>query len=417
MLVSKAFKSKRLAATAMRSASNWGDVPSVPPDPILGVLEAFNRDTHPNKVMLGVGAYRDDDGKPWVLPCVREAEKRVISANMGNEYAGIVGIDSFVKHATKLAYQDSCDHSRVAAMQSLSGTGSLRVGMEWLKQYTKEGTKMYLPDPTWANHRQMGPRCGLELATYRYFDNKTLGIDINGMLEDLEKAPKEQIIMLHACAHNPTGADPTTEEWKKILEVSKRRDHIIFFDMAYQGFASGDPTADAYALQSFVPEGLRIVLAQSFAKSFGLYGQRVGNVSVLCENEDEAKRAIGQLKIIARTMYSNPPIHGGRIVDTVLGDEQLLKQWHADIKTMSTRIKDMRQAIRDGLVKNGSTHNWDHIVKQIGMFAFTGLKSDAVNKLINDYHIYLTQDGRISLAGLNTKNVDYVANAFHEVTK
>ena len=304
------------------------------------------------------------------------------------------------------------------ACQSLSGTGSLRVGLDFIKEwYHNKDAVVYTPDPTWPTHRGIATRAGFPWKNYRYYDKSKKGFDLIGMLEDLDKAPNESIIMLHVCAHNPTGCDPSKEDWHKILEVCKRKKHLAMFDSAYQGFASGNLDEDAYSLKLFADHTDRVMLSQSFAKNFGLYGERVGCISVVCGDEAEQVKVTSRVKGIARPMYSNPPIHGARIVDIVLSDPALTASWHQDLLNMSGRIKEMRSSLVANLASNGSTHDWSHVTSQIGMFAFTGLTPEQVEKLKENYHIYLTSDGRISIAGLNTHNIDYISKAFHEVSK
>ncbi|RKP08516.1 pyridoxal phosphate-dependent transferase, partial [Thamnocephalis sphaerospora] len=252
----------------------------------------------------------------------------------------------------------------------------------------------------------------------RYLDKKTNGLDLTGMLEDLQNIPQHSVVLLHACAHNPTGVDPTPEQWAEISKVIKKRDHFVFFDMAYQGFASGDTARDAIALRTFVADGHRIALAQSFAKNMGMYGERIGAFSLVCESPEERKRVESQLKIIIRPMYSNPPMNGARIVSEVLGSDELRKEWLGEVKDMADRIITMRTKLRGHLVNDfGSSLNWDHITNQIGMFCYTGISPEQVEALKNDHHIYLTKDGRISIAGVSSQNVEYLAKAMHEVTK
>lgn len=252
---------------------------------------------------------------------------------------------------------------------------------------------------------------------YRYFDNKSNGMDVAGCLEDIRRAPKQSVIVLHACAHNPTGVDPSTDTWKQISDICKERQHIVLFDVAYQGFASGDPVRDSHAVRMFVDEGHELIACQSFAKNFGLYGERVGNLNVVCSSKEQATAITSQLAIIIRTQYSNPPLFGARIVSTVLNDPQLKEIWDQDVRAMSNRLKEMRSGLGSMLTKVGSQRNWDHITSQIGMFAYSGLTPEQVQRLIDEYHIYLTKDGRISISGLNTHNLEKVATAIHDVTK
>ncbi|KAI7885194.1 aspartate aminotransferase [Lichtheimia hyalospora FSU 10163] len=401
--------------------STWSNVPQGPPDAILGVTEAFKRDTDPKKMNLGVGAYRDDNGKPYVLNSVQKAEKLLLDQNLDKEYAGITGVPSFIDAAGRLAYgEDSAliKDKRVAITQSISGTGALRIGAAFLDSFYPHAKKVYVPNPTWGNHLPIFKHSGLEIEKYTYFDKSTNGLNINGMLEDIKAAPKNSVILLHACAHNPTGVDPTQQQWDEISQVVKDRDHFVFFDMAYQGFASGDCTRDAYALRKFAQEGHQLVLSQSFAKNMGLYGERVGSFSVVCADAEEKARVESQLKILIRPMYSNPPIHGARLVSTVLNTPELKQEWLEEVKFMADRIITMRTKLRNHLEQDfGSKKNWEHITNQIGMFCFSGLTPEQVDKLKDDWHVYLTRDGRISMAGISSGNVKYLAEAIHNVTK
>ncbi|KAL3102385.1 hypothetical protein niasHT_025217 [Heterodera trifolii] len=410
-----------LETTISRKSSGWFDnVQMGPPDAILGITEAYKRDTNPKKVNLGVGAYRDDQGKPFVLPSVRQAEQEIISAKMDKEYAGIAGLPDFTASAIELALGKDSEvlkAKRNATVQAVSGTGALRTGAEFLSKWFPHRKVVYQPAPTWGNHVPVFKFAGFELQKYRYYEPNTCGFDENGCLEDILKIPEQSIILLHACAHNPTGVDPTPEQWIKIAEACNRRNLYVFFDMAYQGFATGDIDRDAHAVRYFVQSGHNICLAQSFAKNMGLYGERVGAYTVLCHDQDEAARVMSQLKILIRPMISNPPIHGARIASKILSDPKLRQQWLGDVKGMADRIITMRSQLRDLLAKAGSKRNWDHIVNQIGMFCFTGISPEQVDRLAKEFSIYLTRDGRISVAGISSKNIDYLANALHEVTK
>ena len=273
-----------------------------------------------------------------------------------------------------------------------------------------------MPTPTWGNHPNIVRDSQLTSASYRYFDQKTNGLDLAGMLDDLGRAPDGSIILFHSCAHNPTGVDPKQEEWHQIAKVIKEKGHFSFFDMAYQGFATGDCDTDAQAVRYFVSENLPVMLAQSYAKNMGLYGERIGALSVVCKSSEEGERVTSQLKIIIRPMFSNPPIHGARIVATVLQDPALKSMWHKEVKDMADRIIGVRSKLKGELEKLGSKLDWSHITNQIGMFCYTGLNSIQVERLTKEFHIYLTKDGRISLAGINSSNVEYLAKAMHKAT-
>jgi len=425
-VASKARANAAAASGVRNMAGRWTPekVPMGPADPILGLNDAFNKDTFEKKMNLGVGAYRDDNGKPWVLPSIKSAEEKLVKEGWNGvfqkEYAGITGIKEFVDASLEFAYgKDSpaIKEKRIAAAQVLSGTGGGRIAFEFMARFVGKNTPIYMPDPTWANHLPMAKDAGLSLATYRYYDKKTIGLDFAGMIEDIKAAPNGSIFMLHACAHNPTGVDPTEAQWKEISAACKAKSHIVFFDAAYQGFASGDADKDAFAIRLFVQEGHDIILCQSFAKNFGLYGERVGCLSMVGKDAEEADRLLSQLKILIRPTYSNPPIHGARIVATVLNDPKLNPQWYSECKFMAERIITMRTALVDGLKKAGSTKNWDHVTSQIGMFCFSGLTPEQVERLRTEFHIYMTKNGRISMAGVTSKNVEYLATSIHEVTK
>lgn len=411
-------------AGAQRRAlfSTYANVPQGPPDPILGLTEAFNKDTDSRKITLGVGAYRGDDGKPWVLPSVREAEKKLLEMNLNKEYLGIVGLPSFVQKSLEFAYGDKSKpltEKRVAGLQTLSGTGACRVAGEFFNRFKlAAGNVIYQPNPTWGNHVPIFRDAGMTVQQYRYYNPKTRGLDLEGMLQDLESKPNGSAFLLHACAHNPTGVDPSLDQWKQISAVMKKKNHLAFFDCAYQGFASGDADKDAAAIRLFVEDNHFICLAQSYAKNFGLYNDRVGAFSVVCATPEEKERVESQLKILVRPNYSNPPAQGARIIDIILSDAKLKPQWYKECKSMADRIISMRTALRDALEKDlKSKHSWKHITDQIGMFAFLGIDKDQVQKMKEVHHIYMTADGRISMAGVTSSNVKYVASAIHDVTK
>ncbi|XP_064473529.1 aspartate aminotransferase, mitochondrial-like [Ornithodoros turicata] len=407
-------------ANSARLCSWWSQVEMGPPDAILGVTEAFKRDSNPKKMNLGVGAYRDDEGKPYVLPSVRKAEEILLSKKQDKEYLPISGFADFCNASARLAFGDNSpvlQNKQNATIQGISGTGSLTIGAYFLGQFFPGNKDVYMPSPTWGNHIPLFKRAGLTVKQYRYYDPKTCGFDFNGALEDIAKIPEKSVILLHACAHNPTGVDPKLDQWKEISKVIKSRKLFPFLDMAYQGFATGDIDRDAAAVRLFAQDGHGFAVSQSFAKNMGLYGERIGAFTLVCESKDEADRAMSQIKIIVRPMYSNPPINGARIAHLILTDQQLRQQWLQDVKGMADRIMNMRTRLKDGLKREGSTRNWDHITDQIGMFCFTGMTPDQVEKLTKEFSVYLTKDGRISVAGISSKNVDYLAHAMHQVTK
>ncbi|WVQ72735.1 hypothetical protein IAR50_002295 [Cryptococcus sp. DSM 104548] len=409
-----------LPVSLARAKSTWASVPAGPPDAILGVTENFKADKSPKKINLGVGAYRDGDGKPYVLPTVKKAEKILSDAMQDKEYLPITGLADFTKLAAELAYGKNSKpilENRLAITQSISGTGALRIGTAFLARWFPNAKTIYLPTPTWGNHIPISKDSGLEVKQYKYFDKDTVGLDFEGMKADIEKAPDGSIILLHACAHNPTGIDPTEAQWKELSTLLKSKNHFPFFDMAYQGFASGDTLRDAFAVRYFVEQGHQILLCQSFAKNMGLYGERVGAISFVCESEEERKRVDSQLKIIIRPLYSNPPVHGARLVSTILSDPTLNAEWLTEVKGMADRIIEMRERLYNKLVELDTPGEWGHIKSQIGMFSFTGLKPEQVDALAQKASIYLTRDGRISMAGLNAGNVDYFAESVSKAVK
>ena len=313
-----------------RAGSWWTGVEMGPPDPILGVTEAFKKDENPKKMNLGVGAYRDDDGKPFVLPSVRKAERMIVDRGMNKEYAPIGGEAGFGKLSAELAFGETGDvvsGGRNVTVQTISGTGSLRVGANFLAKWFPGNKVVYLPTPSWGNHTPIFKHAGMEVASYRYYDKSTCGFDFNGACEDIAKIPENSVILLHACAHNPTGVDPKPDQWKELSKIIKNRKLYVYFDMAYQGFASGSVDGDAFALRQFIEDGHNVCLSQSFAKNMGLYGERAGAFTIVCADMEEAGRVMSQLKILIRPMYSNPPIHGARIVQEILSNQDLKAQW------------------------------------------------------------------------------------------
>lgn len=303
----------------------------------------------------------------------------------------------------------------MAGIQTLSGTGGLRVFGEFLAKFHPIKA-IHLPDPTWGNHIPIMQNSGLKVNTYRYYDKKMQRLDFDGFCEDVEKAPNNSCFLLHACAHNPTGMDPTPKQWDALSSLMLKKGHLPFFDSAYQGFASGSADTDAYSIRKFVSDGHNIGLCQSFSKNFGLYGQRVGALSVVCKSKADADAALSQLKIVVRPNYSNPPRFGATIVSTILGDDKLREQFKVECKSMADRITGMRSTLKKGLKDAGSTRDWEHITTQIGMFAFSGMTKEEVQQLREKFSIYCTLDGRISMAGVNKGNVKYLADAMHYVT-
>ncbi|KAE8658151.1 Aspartate aminotransferase [Hibiscus syriacus] len=396
--------------------SVFAAIVQAPEDPILGVTVAYNKDQSPVKLNLGVGAYRTEEGKPLVLNVVRKAEQLLVNDQYRvKEYLPILGLAEFNKLSAKLILGDdspAIQRNRVATAQCLSGTGSLRVGAEFLAKHYHEHT-IYIPQPSWGNHLKVFTMAGLSVKTYSYYDPTTRGLNFRGLLEDLGAAPAGAVVLLHACAHNPTGVDPTVEQWEQIRKLIRSKGLLPFFDSAYQGFASGSLDADAQPVRMFVADGGECFIAQSYAKNMGLYGERVGALSIVCKAADVASRVESQLKLVIRPMYSNPPIHGASIASTILKNSDMYNEWKIELKAMADRIISMRKQLFDALTAKGTPGDWSHIIKQIGMFTFTGLNGDQVAFMTKEYHIYMTSDGRISMAGLSSGTVPHLADAIH----
>lgn len=388
-----------------------------PPDPIIGTAAAYNRDTYPEKVNLGIGAYRTDEGKPYVFASVKEAERRVMAdPAINKEYLPIDGHAGFNRLARELIFgSDSVPvlENRVATVQSISGTGSLRLGAEFIGTYLKVPC-IYVSNPTWGNHNTIFSKAGLEVREYPYFNNETRLLKFDGMVEAISSAPEHSVILLHACAHNPTGVDLDQEQWGAIADIMQARSLIPYFDSAYQGFATGSLENDAFAVREFVRRGFQLFLSQSFAKNMGLYGERTGALHVVCANPDSAERVLSQLKIVVRGMYSSPPMHGALIAYTILNDPALAASWKEELTQVSHRILAMRHKLVEELGAIETPGDWSHIVKQIGMFSYTGLTKPQCEVMIDKWHCYLVKNGRISMAGVNTHNVAYIARAIKD---
>ena len=391
-------------------------VEMAPRDPILGLNEQFGADTNPAKVNLGVGVYYDDNGKLPLLECVQIAEKQMMEAPKARGYLPIDGIaayDSAVKGLVFGADSEPVTSGRVATVQCIGGTGGLKVGADFLKRLNPDA-KVLISDPSWENHRALFTNAGFTVESYPYYDAATRGINFDGMLAALNAAPAGTVVVLHACCHNPTGYDITAAQWDQVVAAVKANNLVAFLDMAYQGFGYG-LEEDGAAVGKFVAAGLDFFVSTSFSKSFSLYGERVGGLSVVCESKEEAGRVLSQLKIVIRTNYSNPPIHGGTVVATVLNTPELRALWEKELGEMRVRIKAMRQKLVDGLKAAGVKEDMGFITKQIGMFSYSGLSKDQMVRLRNEFGVYGTDTGRMCVAALNSKNIDYVCASIAKV--
>jgi len=337
------------------------------------------------------------------------------------EYAPIDGVPELKPITQKLVFGDeanSIKEGRIASAQALSGTGSLRVCAEFAKKHLQPASHtIWVSDPTWGNHPAIFQAAGMEVKTYTYYDPKTRGLNFDGMMADLKKAEPGNMILLHACAHNPTGVDPTEAQWQEILDLCKSKPLVPLMDSAYQGYASGSLEKDAYSCRLFEQAGIEFFMCQSFAKNLGLYGERAGMLHVVCSSKERAECVLSQIKLVIRPMYSSPPIHGAQLLCKILGDDSMKEQWKKELKEMADRILEVRKALEDGLKKKGTPGTWNHITAQIGMFSFTGLTPAQCDRLIKEHHIYLLKSGRISLAGLNKGNINKMIDAVDEVVR
>ncbi|GAA6140823.1 amino acid aminotransferase [Hydrogenophaga sp. 5NK40-0174] len=396
--------------------SVFSAVEMAPRDPILGLNEQFAADTNPNKVNLGVGVYFDDAGKLPLLDCVKAAEEAMMETPAARGYLPIDGIaayDAAVKDLVFGAGSDVVSSGRVATIQAVGGTGGLKVGADFLRGLNPSA-KVLISDPSWENHRALFMRAGFTVETYAYYDAEKRGVNFEGMLADLKAAAPGTVVVLHACCHNPTGYDITAEQWDQVIEVIKAGELTPFLDMAYQGFGDGI-AEDGAVIGKFTAAGLNFLVATSFSKSFSLYGERVGALSVLCADKEEAGRVLSQLKIVIRTNYSNPPTHGGAVVTKVLSTPALRDMWEKELAGMRVRIKEMRQKLVDGLKAAGVTQDMGFITTQRGMFSYSGLSKDQMVRLRSEFGVYGTDTGRMCVAALNSKNIDHVCKAIAAV--
>jgi aromatic-amino-acid transaminase len=396
--------------------SLFSAVEMAPRDPILGLNEQFNADTNPAKVNLGVGVYYDDNGKLPLLKCVQEAEKQMAASPKARGYLPIDGIaayDSAVKGLVFGADSDMVTSGRVATVQGIGGTGGLKIGADFLKKLSPSA-KVLISDPSWENHRALFMQAGFVVESYPYYDAEKRGVNFAGMLATLKAAAPGTIVILHACCHNPTGYDISASDWDQVIAVVKANNLTPFLDMAYQGFGYGI-AEDGAVIGQFVAAGLNFFVSTSFSKSFSLYGERVGALSVACESKEECARVLSQLKIMIRTNYSNPPTHGGTVCAIVLNTPDLRKMWEGELGEMRVRIKAMRSAFVEKLKAAGVKADMSFITTQIGMFSYSGLSKDQMVRLRNEFGVYGTDTGRMCVAALNSKNIDHVCASIAKV--
>jgi aromatic-amino-acid transaminase len=391
-------------------------IPMAPRDPILGITEAFRADENPNKTNLGVGVYSDDNGKVPLLKCVVEAEKIMAATETPHTYLPIDGIAVYDTAVQKLVFGEdnpAVKEQRISTVQAIGGTGALKIGADFLKRFSPD-SEVWISDPSWQNHFALFDYAGFKTHTYPYYDEATHGVNFKGMMDTFKSLKAGSIVLLHACCHNPTGADLTDAQWDEVIAVVKERRLIPFLDMAYQGFSNGI-AEDGKVVRRFSQEYAPVLVSNSFSKSFSLYGERVGAFSLVASNADESARVLSQLKRVIRTNYSNPPIYGAKIVGTVLSDPALRKMWEDELASMRDRIHVMRHQLVDKLSAKKPGMDFSFITRQAGMFSYSGLNKAQAERLKNEFSIYIVGTGRICVAALNSHNIDYVVDAIAHV--
>lgn len=387
-----------------------------PQDPILGITEAFNADISPQKVNLGVGVYYTDLGKVPLLKCVQKAEADIAKAQISKSYLPIDGLATYDKAVQTLIFGEGCPtltEDRALTIQTLGGTGALKIGADFLKRFS-QNAEVWISNPSWENHRAIFETAGFTVNTYPYYDDTTRGVNFDAMMRTLETLPANAVVLLHACCHNPTGADLSDEQWTEVIRTVQARQLIPFLDMAYQGF-SEDIAKDGKVVQRFVETGMPLIISNSFSKSFSLYGERIGALSIVANSTQEKQSLLSQIKRLVRTNYSNPPRHGAQIVSNVLNSAELKQDWENELGEMRTRIQAMRKALADGLNARVPDQNFDYITQQNGMFSYSGLTKEQVKRLREEFSVYAIETGRICVAALNSQNIAHVIESIAKV--
>ena len=398
------------------SSSPFAHIEQAPPDPIIGLTEAFSNDSNPAKVNLGVGVYQDATGKVPVLKVVRAAEARFYEQEATKSYLPIDGLAVYNKEVQKLLFGADAQvlaEGRAVTVQGLGGTGSLKIGADFIKRFLPEA-QIWISNPSWENHQMLFESAGFKVNSYPYYDPETHGLNFNGMLETLKTLPAQSVVVLHACCHNPTGVDLSNEQWALVIDVVKERNLVPFLDFAYQGFGAS-LEADAFAVRAFAESGLQCLIASSFSKSFGLYRERVGALTVLTASSEESKRVLSQVKRVIRTNFSNPPSHGAQIVALALSDPVLRAQWEAELTEMRERIQQMRGKFVAMLREKGIEQDFSFIQQQRGMFSYSGLNPEQVKTLREKNSLYIVGSGRICLAAMNDNNIGAICEAIADV--
>ncbi|HJO95208.1 MAG TPA: amino acid aminotransferase [Victivallales bacterium] len=392
------------------------NIEMAPADSILGLTDAFKKDTSSNKINLGVGVYKDDTGITPILESVKKAEKVIYDQENSKSYLGIAGTEEYGKLVRELIFTKESkvlEENRAVTVQSPGGTGALRIAADFIHKFLPDA-KLWLSNPTWANHNAVFSAAGIETDTYTYYDTETKGLNFEGMIQDLSTIPAKDVVLIHACCHNPTGVDIAPDQWGKVAEVAKQQGFLVLFDFAYQGFGNGIDE-DAVGIRLFADKIKNFMVANSFSKNFGLYNERIGALTVVADTEQEAKNVFSQLKVCVRSNFSNPPAHGSSIVSKILSDPYLYELWKHEVTEMRNRINSNRSVLVETLKSKGVKHDFDFINKQRGMFSYTGLTKDQVLELRNKFSVYMVNSGRISLAGINNKNLDAFCEAVAKV--
>ena len=387
-------------------------------DPILTLVETFNKDTRESKVNLGIGLYYDEAGRIPLLESVRQAEAARAAQPAARPYQPMEGAANYrqaVQHLLFGAEHPAVKEGRIATIQTIGGSGAIKIGADLLKRYFPT-SEVWVSSPTWDNHRSMFEGAGFKVHDYPYYDASTGGVNFAAMLDTLKSLPAKSIVLLHPCCHNPTGVDLNQEQWLQVIAVAKANQLIPFMDIAYQGFGDG-LDEDAFAIRAMTEAGVSFLLSNSFSKNLSLYGERCGGLSVICQNAEEANRVLGQMKFTVRRNYSSPPTHGGQVTAAVMNTAELRAIWEGEVAEMRVRIKAMRQKLFEVLTAKVPGRDFSYFVKQRGMFSYTGLTPEQVDRLREEFAVYLVRSGRMCVAGLNTRNVEYVADAMAAVLK
>ncbi len=396
----------------------WENIEAAPPDSILGLTEQFRNDPNPNKVNLGVGVYKDNEGNTPILKVIKTAEERLLARQTSKSYLPISGDPGYCRGVQRLilgAENEAMQTGRAVTVQAPGGTGALKVGADLLARFNSSA-RVWVSSPTWANHNGIFGDAGFSIDRYRYYNPQSHDLDFQGMLDDLAAIPAGDIVVLHTCCHNPSGVDLTSAQWDEVAAVAEKQGWIPFLDFAYQGFGES-VEADRYAVEKFAATCGDVYVASSFSKNFGLYNERTGALTILCPDKDQAAVAMSHVKTVIRTNYSNPPSHGALSAALVLDDDQLYADWLDELAAMRDRIRDMRRALVQGLSASGVPGDFSFIERQRGMFSFSGLSDEVVQWLRDEKSIYVVGGGRINLAGLTTTNIDYVCQAVAEAVK